>query len=402
MSLLLKNCKLLANGLAVVRDIFIDEGVIKRIGNLDVSADAVIDAKENFVIPGVIDCHVHFREPGLSHKEDWKTGSFAAAKGGVTTVIDMPNTIPPTFTLKDLNEKRELAKKSVVNYGFHFGASSCDNTDEIKQAGNAASTKVYMNNTTGSLLIEDLRLIERIFTASRMVAVHAEQKQVEEAVEIAGKTGRRLHLCHLSLKSEIDFLKQNKTSNISCEVTPHHLFLTDEDFRKEKGFAKMLPTLKTAKDRKALWDAIEYGLIDTIGSDHAPHTIEEKRKKDYPAGVPGVETLLPLMLDAVNKGMITLQKVVELTSRNPAMIFGIKNKGLLKVGYDADLTIIDMNLKKKVRNDELFTKCRWSPFNNKILKGWVIMTIVNGNVAFDNGRINDIKAREVLFKKGCI
>ncbi len=397
MSLLIKNAKLLSNGLEVIKDIYIKDGIIKKIGNLDVSADKIIDAKKNFIIPGVIDPHVHFREPGLNHKEDWQTGSYAAAKGGITTVIDMPNTKPPTFTLRDLQEKRKLASKSIVNYGFHFGASAEDNTEDIIDIRNVAATKIYMNSTTGNLLIEDLKLIEKIFMASRMVSTHAEHKQVEEAVEIAKKTKQRLYLCHLSLKSEVEFLKKNKTSNIFCEVTPHHLFLTDKDFKKMKGFAKMLPTLKTKKDQKALWEAIDYGLINTIGTDHAPHLPEEKKAKKFPAGVPGVETMLPLMLDAVNKGKITLQKLVELTSRNPANIFGIQNKGLLKPGYDADLVIIDMNLKKKVKNSELFTKCGWSPFNNKILKGWPIMTIVNGNVVYENSRINDIKAREIRF-----
>ncbi|MBW2993327.1 amidohydrolase family protein [Candidatus Woesearchaeota archaeon] len=396
MSLLLKNCKLLAQGLPVIKNIYIENGIIKGIGSLNISADKIIDVKEHFVIPGLIDSHVHFREPGLNHKEDWKTGSHAAAKGGVTTVLDMPNTKPPTFTLSDLNKKRELACKSVVNYGFHLGASAEDNSEDILDVRDIASTKVYMNNTTGNLLIEDLKLIKKIFMASKMISTHAEEKQVEEAVEIAKKTGKRLYLCHLSLKSEVDFLKQNKTSNIFCEVTPHHLFLTDADFKKKKGFAKMLPTLKTKKDQKALWDAIDEGVIDTIGTDHAPHTIDEKKAKKYPAGVPGVETMLPLMLDAVNRKRITLQKLVEMTSRNPAKIFGIKNKGLLKVGYDADLVIVDMNMKKKVKNEELLTKCRWSPFNNKILKGWPIITIVNGNIVFDN-QVYDIKAKEICF-----
>ena len=397
MSLLIKNAKLLSNGLEVIKDIYIKDGIISKIGNLDVSADKVIDAEENFVIPGVIDPHVHFREPGLNHKEDWQTGSYAAAKGGITTVIDMPNTKPPVFTSRDLQEKRKLASKSIVNYGFHFGGSAENNTEDILDVRNVASTKVFMNHSTGNLLIEDLKLIEKIFMASRMVATHAENKQVEEAVEIAKKTNQRLYLCHLSLKSEVDFLKKNKASNIFCEVTPHHLFLTDADFKKKKGFAKMLPTLKTKKDQKALWEAIDYGLIDTIGTDHAPHLPEEKKAKNFPAGVPGVETMLPLMLDAVNRGKLTLQKLVEMTSRNPAKIFGIQNKGLLKVGYDADLVIIDMNLKKKVKNSELLTKCGWSPFNNKILKGWPIITIVNGNVVYGNSRINDIKAREIRF-----
>lgn len=400
--LLIKNAKLISNGIEVVKNILIDKGKIAKIGSGLMIADEIIDAEKNFVIPGMIDCHVHFRGPGTEHKEDWKTGSYAAAKGGVTTVLDMPN-VPPILSSGDLEKlKRKQAKESVVNYGFHFGCSSEDNTPEIRKAGNVASTKVYMNNTTGNLLIEDLDLIEKIFRASRMVSTHAEQKQVEEAVEIAKKTGKRLYLCHLSLKSEIDFLKKNKTPNIFCEVTPHHLFLTEDDFKKKKGFAKMLPTLKTKKDQKALWDAIDYGLIDTIGTDHAPHTVEEKKAKKFPAGVPGVETALPLLLDAVNKGRLTITKLVEMTSRNPADIFNIENKGQIKIGYDADLVIVDMNLKKKVKNSELFTKCRWSPFEGKILKGWPITTIVNGKVVYHGGEIIPHKAKEIKFKSGTL
>jgi dihydroorotase len=398
MSLLIKNAKLLSNGLEVVRNILIEDGKIKSISSGLMIADEIIDAEENYVIPGMIDCHVHFREPGLSHKEDWSTASYASAKGGVTTVIDMPNTIPPTFTLKDLEDKRRIAReKSIVNFGFYFGASSEDNTEEIRKAENVAGTKIYMNNTTGSLLIENLELIEKMFRQSRIAATHAEQKQLEQAVEIAKKTNKRLYLCHLSLKSEVDYLKENKTSNIFCEVTPHHLFLTEDDFKKQKGFAKMLPSLKTKADQKALWEAIDYGVIDSIGTDHAPHTKEEKESDKSPSGIPGVETVLPLLFDAVNKEKITLQKVVELTSRNPANIFGIKNKGLLRVGYDADLVIIDMNLEKKVKNEELLTKCKWSPFAGKTLKGWPITTIVNGKIVYHGGEIIEHKADEVVF-----
>ena len=397
MTLLIKNAKLISNGVDVIRNILIENGVIKKIGSGFMIADEIIDAEENYVIPGMIDCHVHFREPGLSHKEDWKTGSVAAVKGGITTVIDMPNTKPPTFSVKELNKKRKLAKKSIINHGFHFGASADNNIDEIKKAKNVASTKVFMNNSTGNLLIKDLKLIEEIFKVSRVVATHAEGKQVEEAVGLANKTNKRLYLCHLSLKSEIDFLKKNKTTNVFCEVTPHHLFLTNDDFKKKKGFAKMLPTLKHKKDQKALWDAIGYGLIDTIGTDHAPHTKEEKKAKNFPAGIPGCETVLPLLLDAVNKGKITLTKVVELTSKNPAEIFGIENKGRIKVGYDADLVIIDMNIKKKV--DNLVAKCGWSTFEGKILKGWPITTIVNGKVVYHGGDIIMYQGKEVVFNE---
>lgn len=397
MSLLIKNCKLLSNNQEVIKHILIRNGKIAKISDNAEHAEKMIDADSNFIIPGVIDPHVHFREPGLTHKEDFFTGSCAAAAGGITTIIDMPNTQPPVTTVWDMQFKRALAKKSIVNYGFHFGGSADDNINEIKKAGNIASVKVFMNVSTGKMLIEDDELLERVFSASGLVAVHAEKDMVEKAIKLSKKCGNRLYLCHLSLKKEIDVLRQYKNDRIFAEAAPHHLFLTNNDFRKMKGFADMKPALKSQKDQDALWDAIEEGLIDTIGTDHAPHTIKEKKQKKYPAGVPGCETMLPLLLDAVNKGKISLTKVVRLTSANPARIFRIKNKGRIAAGYDADLTIIDMSLKKKVKNKELNTKCRWSPFNGKILKGWPVTTIIGGNVVFHNNKINNIPAKEISY-----
>ena len=401
MTLLIENCRLVSNGKDVFRNILIKKGKISKIlpPEKKPKAEKTIDAKKNYVIPGIVDPHVHFREPGLTHKEDLFTGSVAAAAGGITTFIDMPNTNPTTTTAEMLKQKKSLAEKSVVNYGFHFGAA-VDNLAEIPKVNKeVASTKLFMNLSTGKMMIEDNNLIEQIFEASKMVAVHAEKEKVAEAVAYAKKTGTPLYLCHISLKDEIDFIKAAKSnsSNIFAEATPHHLFLSKQDFKKQKGFADMKPSLKTKKDVEALWKAIEEGIIDTIGTDHAPHTKEEKRKKDYPSGVTGCETALPLMLDAVNNGKITLTKAVRLMSTNPARIFKIKGKGKIKEGYDADLVIVDMDKKRKVQNKSLFTKCKWSPFNGKILKGWPTATIVGGNVVFDETGFYDIKAKEVVF-----
>lgn len=397
MTLLIKNCRLIKNSKDVFRNIFIKNGKIASITAKKPKADKEIDAKNNYVLPGIIDPHVHFREPGLVHKEDLFTGSVAAAAGGITTFLDMPNTKPPTITAELLKQKRNLAAKSVVNYGFHFGAA-VDNLDEIMKVRNmVASTKLFMNISTGKMMIEDRNLIEDVFEVSRIVSVHAEKEKVAEAVAYAKKTKTKLYLCHISLKDEIDFLRKVKNSRIFVEVTPHHLFLTKADVKKLKSFAEMKPSLKTKKDQNSLWKAIDDGIVDTIGTDHAPHTKQEKKKKDYPSGVPGCETALALMLNAVNKGKISLPQVVKLMCCNPAKIFRIKNKGKIQIGYDADLVIVDMNKKKKVQNKNLFTKCKWSPFNGKILKGWPIVTIVGGNVVFDETGFYDIKAKEVVY-----
>lgn len=397
MRLLIENCRLIANGREVIRNILVRNGKIRKITEKKPKARDVIDAKNNYVLPGIIDPHVHFREPGLAHKEDLFTGSVAAAAGGITTFLDMPNTKPPTTTLQILKEKKSLAAKSIVNFGFHFGAA-VDNIDEIPKArGKSASTKLFMNQSTGKMMIEDRHLIEEIFEASKIVAVHAEKEKVAEAVAYAKKANTPLYLCHISLKDEIDFIRKAKDDNIFVEVTPHHLFLTEKDFKKQKGFADMIPNLKKQEDQDALWEAIDEGIVDTIGTDHAPHTKEEKSKKDYPCGVAGCETALPLMLDAVNKGRISLTKVARLMSTNPARIFKIRNKGMIKQGYDADLVVVDMNKRKKVSQDKLYTKCKLSPFNGKILKGWPVITIRGGNVIFDDTGFYDIKAKGVVF-----
>lgn len=393
---LLKNGLIYLNGKLVKKDVLISNGKIdKIIGEfiIDKKQVKVIDCSDKIIIPGIIDPHVHFREPGLTHKEDFLTGSRAAAAGGITTIIDMPNTKPPTLTIKELKRKIKLAEKSVVNYGFHFG-SSVDNLSEIKKAKNVASTKIFMDLTTGKMKIDDEKVLELIFKASKVVAVHAEEEKVKQAVKLSKKTNKKLYLCHISSAQEIKFLKKNKNSKIFIEVTPHHLHLSA---KKKDRFMDVKPELKSKKDIDALWGAINNGLVDTIGSDHAPHTIAEKKKGAF--GMPGEETLLPIMLDAVNKKKITFSRLIKLCCENPAKIFGIENKGFIKEGYDADLTIIDMNLRKKVDAKKLFTKCKWSAFNNKLLKGWPVMTIVNGNVIFEKGKVYDkIKAKEVKFR----
>lgn len=397
-SLFIKNAKIFIEGSLVQKNILVEVGKIKELTTKKKDAEKIIDAKGKIVLPGIIDPHVHLRDPGLTKKEDFFTGSKAAAAGGITTVLDMPNTVPETITLEALEQKRKLAKKSVVNYGFHFGAAK-DNIKEIKEAENVASVKLFMNISTGNMKIDDKDALKDIFENSKLVFVHAEKEKVSEAIRLNKDYGKGLYLAHISLRSELEEIKKAKErkENVYAEVTPHHLFMTRKDFEKQKGYADMKPNLKSKDDQLSLWEGINDKTIDTIGTDHAPHTIEEKNQINYPFGVPGLETSLPLMLNAVNDKMISLKKVVELMSENPAKIFKIRNKGFIKGGYDADLTIVDMNLKKEVKNENLLTRCRWSPFKGKILKGWPVTTIVNGKIIYDDNKINNIKAREVEY-----
>lgn len=398
MPLLLKNCRLLIKGKVYAKNILIKKGKISKITNKEPKAEKIIDAKNNFVLPGLIDCHVHFREPGMTHKEDFLTGSMAAAKGGVTTILDMPNTIPPTTSLDALDEKRRLARKSIVNYGFHFGATS-DNLAEIKRAKNIAAVKLYMDYTTGDLKVDDFEIIADILKMSKLVIIHAENENVKNAAEIVikNKIKNKVHFAHISSEKELKYAKSGKNGKISVEVAPHHLFMTERDLQNLGAFAEMKPRLKTENDQKALWAGIQNGDVDVIASDHAPHLREEKELANYPFGVPGIETTLPLLLDAFNNNRLTLPTIQKLCCENPSKIFKIKNKGLVKEGYDADLAIVDLDKRQAVRSEDLLTKCKWSPYEGKILKGWPVMTIVNGNVVYDDGNVFDVKGKEVRF-----
>jgi len=386
-STLLKNGMIVENNKLVQKHIFISDGKIRDISDEKTSADNVIDLDGKVVLPGLIDAHVHFREPGLTQKGDFLSESRAAARGGITTIIDMPNTVPPTTTVSALEEKRLLAKKSVVNYGFHFGATE-GNSDEIRKARNIASLKVFMDSTTGDLRITEN--LEEVFSSYPLISVHAENEKVKEAVDLIRKTRSKLYLCHISSDSELKPVTRTVKSKAYVEVTPHHLFLTESS---SGPMLKVKPSLKSQADQDALWEAINKGIVDTICTDHAPHTIEDKKSGAY--GLPGVETMLPLLLDAVNRNRLSLHKIIELCCHNPAKIFKIRNKGFLEPGYDADLVIIDLSLEKQVRNEEMLTKVGWSPFDGKILKGWPVMTFVNGNLAFGN---KDIKAKEIAYE----
>lgn len=361
-------------------------------------ADKVINVRNHYILAGVIDPHVHFRDPGLTHKEDFATGSAAAASGGVTTVLDMPNTQPPTTSAKRLEDKRETAlKKSTVDFGLHFGSVG-DNIEEIAKAENVASTKVFMNATTGDMAVTDGKILDEIFDNSNMISAHAEDDMIKVAAQLATSKKKRLYVCHISSQDELNLFESVKDERMFSEVTPHHLFLDTSDIKRLGSLSLMKPKLKTKKDRLSLWKGLASGVIDTIGSDHAPHLLSEKEAENPPYGVPGVETYLTLMLDAVNRKLIRLEHLSRLTSYNPARVFNIKNKGLIKEGYDADFAIVDLKLEKTIRDDDIHARCGWTPFNGLKTRGWPVKTILRGNVIFEDENLIRGRGTEVDFK----
>ncbi|MDA1196362.1 MAG: dihydroorotase family protein [Nanoarchaeota archaeon] len=394
-STLLKNCQILVEGKLEKRHLFLEDHKIAHISEEIIAADKVVDIKGKIVIPGLIDSHVHFREPGLTQKEDLESGSRAAVKGGITTVMDMPNTIPAMITVERLEEKRKLAKGMLCNYGFHFG-SSLGNIEEIKRVKNVPSVKIYMDNTTGDLRMTDMDAIGHVVEQAAFCTFHAERDNLEKAIEIVTDLKKKMYACHVSLASEVALIKKNK-NRVFMEVCPHHLFLTEADNERLEMLQHVKPSLKKQSDQDALWSAIGSGLVDTICSDHAPHLREEKMEKVM-FGYPGVETMLPLLLDAVNNGRLSLTKVVELTSTNAAKIFGLKTKGKIEDGYDADLTVISMELTRVVKAENLVSKSGWSPFEGKALKGWPIATYVGGTLVYD-GEFHEHPGKEITIER---
>lgn len=429
MKTLLKNAKVVQVDETLVKDVLVHDRTIEKIADkIDVHVDKEYDLTGKHLMPGAIDAHVHFRSPGYEKKEDWVSGSKAALAGGITTVFDMPNTKPHVVTAEALQAKRDLARgHSLVNFGLFFGAQA-GSLEELKKVSGIVGLKLYMGSTTGDMIMEKEAclegLLEKIYAAHQyIVAVHAEDEDMilkhaetykdehspevhslirndavalsaaKKAVHLAKKLNGRLHICHMSTKKEVQLMMKYPEENITCEAAPHHLFLTVADYAKQGNFVKMNPPLRSEIDQEALWDGIKGKVVDMIATDHAPHLPAEK-KLDYwqaPAGVPGVETMLPLLLNAVNEDKLEMRDVVDLVCTKPAQIYRVQNKGEIKEGFDADLTVIDMDLEKRVENEALYTKCGWSPYADRLLKGWPVMTFVRGRLGMENGKIVETK-----------
>jgi dihydroorotase len=400
-------------------DVLIQGGTIEQVaaGISDGSAE-LLDARGLHLLPGVLDSHVHFREPGMTHKEDLLSGSRACAAGGVTSFFDMPNTRPAATTRALIAEKKALAAgKSLVNYNFFIGAAR-GNLDELNVADNLPGIKVFLGSSTGGLLVDDIAMLEDIFSrGNRLIAVHAEDEGVmQEAasrvrsptvadhgrirtteaaltavrriVKLSGRFHRRLHVLHVSSADEVAFLAEQRSPLVSAEVTPHHLLLFGPEAYERLGtLAQVNPPIRERHHTQALWKALEDGVIQCIGTDHAPHTLAEKAKPypESPSGVPGVETALPLMLDQSSKGRCSVSQVVEWMSENPARLFGAMGKGRIEPGLDADLVLVDLKKTKRVGEGGYQTKCGWSPYDGMRLTGWPVATIVGGRVAWREG-----------------
>ena len=422
--ILIKNGTIVDSKTQIKKDVLISNGKIKKVEkNINSQADRIIDASQKFIIPGVIDPQVHFREPGLTHKEDIKSGARAAVCGGITTFFEMPNTNPATTNSKLLEEKFKIAEKSsVANFSFFLGATP-NNIDEIKNLKGNCGVKIFMGSSTGDLLVDRDSDIEKIFKyCNKIIAIHSEDEQVlnetaktiknpnfsdhpnmrpvkaavtstNKAINFALKYKKRLHVLHLSTSEEVKIIRKIKnTGLVTSETTPQHLLLSAPDIYDDIGsYAQMNPPIREKHHQKELWKGLFDGTINCIATDHAPHTIQEKNKPYgiAPSGMPGVETSLPLMLNQVNKGKITLQDIIKWMCENPAKIYQIKNKGFIKEGFDADIALLDLNKIKTIRAKNMQSKCGWSAFEELEVKGWPIMTIVNGNIVYENGSIND-------------
>tara|TARA_B100000686_G_scaffold200486_1_gene207354 strand:+ start:3785 stop:5110 length:1326 start_codon:yes stop_codon:yes gene_type:complete len=398
-------------------------------------AKKVIDAKNLIILPGVIDSQVHFREPGSVHKENMESGTKGAILGGVTSIFEMPNTYPPTATKKLLNQKFKLAKNRMwSNYAFFAGATgkNIDKLSSLEKVPGCCGIKIFMGSSTGNLLVPDDETLYKVLSNRNFrVAVHAEDeerlnerkklitdanvhfhpiwrdeltaiKATKRVIKAAKKTKKPVHILHITTEEEVDLIKKNK-KYISMEVTPQHLTLFAPDCYDKIGtFAQMNPPIREIRHQKALWKAIKENVVDVIGSDHAPHTKQEKRKlyPDTPAGMPGVQTLLPIMLNHVNNRKLSLNKLCKLISTNPAKLYKVVNKGEIKLGYDADLTIVDMKKTKTITNKQMANKSGWTPFNNFKIKGWPVMTIVNGSLVMKNGRIiGNPNGKPIIFER---
>ena len=423
-NLLIKNGICLTPAGRVQVDIGIRDGKIALLGDIsDNKAIEIFDAKNLHILPGVIDSQVHFREPGLTHKEDIESGALGAAFGGVTGFFEMPNTNPATLTADTMQTKLDIATlKSAVNYAFYIGGAS-DNISELaslEKITGVCGIKIFMGSSTGSLLVEEEEILRKILQNSRSrIAIHAEDEQrlrsrfhlaeesgnvaahpiwrdgecallaTKKIIRIAVETNRTVHILHISTKQELPILAAHKDL-ITAEITPQHLtFSAPEIYERLGTFAQMNPPIRDKTHQHALWDALNQGVFDCIGSDHAPHTIEEKSAPypKSPSGMTGVQTLVPVMLTHIANGKLSLERLVDLTAHGPARIFNIKAKGRIAQGYDADFTIIDLNAKRVISNSQIKSKSGWTAFDGFKTTGWVMATIVNGAIVMRDDQL---------------
>jgi len=443
--ILIKNAKIVNEGSIFEGDVLIENDLIVEVADsisLKSSDCKVIDAEGSYLIPGAIDDQVHFREPGLTHKGDIESESRAAIAGGITSFIEQPNTVPNAVTQEILEDKYQIAAiKSFANYSFMMGATN-DNLEEVLKTNpkNVAGIKIFLGSSTGNMLVDNEATLEKIFSSTPMlIAVHCEDETTiqenlakfkeeygddipvtahhlirseeacylssSKAVALAKKTGARLHIFHLSTAKEMELFTNKiplEDKKITAEVCVHHLWFTDEDYKTKGNFIKWNPAVKTANDRKALWEALNDGRIDVVATDHAPHTKEEKLQSylKAPSGGPLVQHAVVAMFEAHHQGKISVEKIVEKMCHNPAKIFKIEKRGFIKEGYFADLVIVNPSLPWSVKPENILAKCGWSPFENYTFKSRITHTFVNGEMVYNNFKVKDIRAgKRLLFDR---
>lgn len=434
-TVLIKNANIVNEGKIIKGDILIEGNYIKEVaGSISAKhADVhVFDAEGKFVLPGVIDDQVHFREPGLTHKATIETESRAAVAGGITSFIEMPNTNPQTTSIEELEKKFDIASKtSYANYSFMFGGTN-DNLEEILKVDpkSVAGLKLFLGSSTGNMLVDDEAILEKIFSSTDLlISAHCEDETTirtnlenhketygddipikyhpiirseeacylssSRAIALAKKTGARLHVFHLSTGKETNLFSNDKPlkdKKITAEVCIHHLWFTDKDYDTKGTFIKWNPAIKTESDRNALWEALLDDRIDVIASDHAPHTKEEKQNKytSAPSGGPLVQHALVAMLENYHSGRISLEKIVEKMCHNPSILFQIEKRGYIKAGYFADLVVVDLNNPWTVKQDNILYKCAWSPFEGTTFRSRVTHTFINGMLAYKNFKFYNV------------
>jgi dihydroorotase len=443
--ILIKNAQIINEGIIYESDLLIKNGLIDKIDKqieLKHTPAQIIDAKGKLLIPGIIDDQVHFREPGLTHKATIASESRAAVAGGITSFIEMPNTVPQATTQKLLEDKFDIAAKtSFANYSFMFGGTN-DNLEELLKTDpkKVAAIKLFLGSSTGNMLVDDEEVLKKIFSSTKMlIAVHCEDETTirnnlekakakfgedipiemhpkirseeacylssSKAIALAIETGARLHVFHLSTAKETALFRNDiplEEKQITAEVCTHHLWF-DDSFYKEKGtLIKWNPAVKSKKDKEGLWAALLDDRIDVIATDHAPHTKEEKDQEytKAPSGGPLVQHTLQAMIECHKQGKISLEKLVEKMCHNPAKLFNIEKRGFVKKGYYADLVLVDLNSKETVSKDNILYKCGWSPFEGTTFNSSISHTFVNGNLIYNQGKFNDIiKGKRLTFNR---